>query len=87
MHGLQINKNHVAKATAAYTTGELAPEATVPLKDKDGNEVKENGVTKTYSPKNELNKIVAKEYLGDETKGDVATELRIRYGFHVADSD
>ncbi len=93
MHGLQINKAFVAKATAAYTTGDLQPEDEVTLKDKDGNPktVTVGGKEfKTYSPKKELNKIVAKEYLGAETKGDVATELRIRsHGppFHVADSD
>ena len=75
MHGLQINKDIVAKATTAYTEGTgLTPQASVTL----------NGAT--YSPKNELNKIVAKEYLGADTAVD--TELRIRYyGFHVADSD
>ena len=68
MHGLQINKNYVAKATAAYTTGDLKPEETATPKDENGNE-------KTIHPKNELNKIVAKEYLGADT--DVDTELRI----------
>ena len=64
MHGLQIKKALVAKATATYTTGTgLTPQASVTLKGA------------TYSPKNELNKIVAKEYLGADT--DVDTELRI----------
>ena len=80
MHGLQIKKGLVAKATAAYTTGDLKPDDEVTLKDKDGNPktVTVGGKSfTTYKPKNELNKIVAKEYLGDETKGDMATELRI----------
>ena len=64
MHGLQINKDIVAKATATYTTGTgLTPKASVTL----------NGAT--YSPKNELNKIVAQEYLGADTAVDA--ELRI----------
>ena len=64
MHGLQITKALVAKATATYTEGTgLTPKAKVTL---DG---------ATYSPKNELNKILTKEYLGAETAVDA--ELRI----------
>ena len=68
MHGLQIKKDIVAEATATYTEGTgLTPQASVTL---DG---------ATYSPKNELNKIVAKEYLGGG--GDVAEELSIERYF------
>ena len=94
MHCLQIKKDLVAKATAAYTTGTLKPADEVTLTEKDGTTERTVTLTdkkditkdfKTYHPKNELNKIVAKEYLGDDTKGlfedevkgDVDTELRI----------
>ena len=64
MYGLQIKKDIVAKATATYTEGTgLTPQASVTLKGA------------TYSPKNELNKILTKEYLGAETAVDA--ELRI----------
>ena len=71
MHGLQITKALVAKATATYTEGTgLTPQASVTL----------NGAT--YSPKNELNKILTKEYLGADTT--VATELRIERYWRIA---
>ena len=69
----------VAKATATYTTGTgLTPEATVTLTEKDGTPKSvtiDGKAFTTYSPKKELNKIVANKYLGADT--DVDTELRI----------
>ena len=87
MHGLQIKKDLVAKATAAYTTGDLKPADEVTLKDKDG---KPKTVTvgdkpfTTYKPKNELNKILAKEYLGADTTVDAELRIIAQPPFRIA---